>query len=106
MTSDENISGPNTIPDPINNAAFARDLYFSANPEYSGRFSVPVLWDREKKTIVSNESSEIIRMFSTEFDGLVSEEHRSVELVPKELEGTIDDLNAWIYVSQIFIYDR
>jgi len=58
-----------------------------------------VLWDKKLKTIVSNESSEIIRMLDTEFDGLVGEEFREVSLVPEELREKIDEMNTWIYVS-------
>jgi len=96
-TPDENLSGPNTVPDPINGKETIPALYFQADPNYSGRSSVPVLWDTKTKTIVSNESSEIIRMFGTEFDALLDEEHRGVKLVPQEFAETIDEINAWIY---------
>ncbi len=56
------------IADPINDAAFMYQIYTAANPEYSGRVTVPVLWDKETHTIVSNESAEIIRMFNSAFD--------------------------------------
>ena len=72
-----------------------------ADPKYAGRFSVPVLWDKKHKTIVSNESSEIIRMLNTEFDGLIREEFRNVNFVPAELREKIEEMNAWIYVSQV-----
>jgi len=68
-----------------------------ADPNYSGRFSVPVLWDKKLTTIVSNESSEIIRMFETEFDELLSKEFKSIRLVPGEFKERIDEINAWIY---------
>jgi putative glutathione S-transferase len=61
-----------------------------------------VLWDKKNKTIVSNESSEIIRMLNTEFDGLIKEEFRDVNFVPDELREKIDEMNAWIYVSKAF----
>jgi glutathionyl-hydroquinone reductase len=67
----ESFPGENTVPDPINGANHIRDLYLQADPNYSGQFSVPVLWDNKSKAIVSNESSEIIRMFGTEFDELL-----------------------------------
>lgn len=97
-TSDEKVSGENVTPDPINSAECVRELYLSAEPNYTGRFSVPVLWDIKTKTIVSNESSEIIRMFGIEFDGLLDEEHRAIKLVPGGLEKTIDEINTWVYV--------
>ncbi|PMD24321.1 hypothetical protein NA56DRAFT_643553 [Hyaloscypha hepaticicola] len=96
-TPDENLPGENVVPDPINGAQNIKELYFLANPNYAGRFSVPVLWDKKHKTIVSNESSEIIRMLNTEFDGLVKEEFRDVNFVPAELREKINEMNAWIY---------
>jgi putative glutathione S-transferase len=60
-----------------------------------------VLWDKKLKTIVSNESSEIIRMFETEFDGLLGDEFRSINLVPEEARERIDEINEWVYVSHV-----
>ena len=100
-TSDETLNGANTIPDPVNGVQNIRDLYLLARPNYSGRFSVPVLWDKKTNPIVSKESSEIIRMFSTEFDGLLDEEHRAVIIIPEELTQTVDVLNGWIYVRSV-----
>jgi putative glutathione S-transferase len=60
-----------------------------------------VLWDKKLKTIVNNESSEIIRMLNTEFDGLLGEEFRGVNIVPQGLREKIDETNAWIYVSHM-----
>jgi putative glutathione S-transferase len=97
VTSEEKLPGENVVPDPINGVQNIRELYFLADPTYSGRFSVPVLWDKKLKTIVSNESSEIIRMFNTEFDGLLDEKFKSINLVPEELRGKIDEVNEWIY---------
>ena len=109
-TLEENLPGQNTIPDPINNAELIKDLYLLADPNYSGRFSVPVLWDKKTKTIVNNESSEIIRMFATEFNDLLDEEHKSINIIPESLINTIDELNEWIYVSfrvcNIYYYQR
>src|SRR5690606_21877565 len=56
--------------DPVNGAARLWEVYVKANPRYSGRVSVPVLWDKKRATIVNNESSEIIRMFNSAFDAL------------------------------------
>ncbi|KAE9378947.1 hypothetical protein N431DRAFT_396850 [Stipitochalara longipes BDJ] len=97
VTPDENLPGDNVVPDPINGVQNIRELYLLADPNYTGRFSVPVLWDKKLKTIVSNESSEIIRMLNTEFDGLGGEKFRDVTLVPEELSEKIDEMNAWIY---------
>lgn len=74
-----------------------REVYFSVNPDYTGRFTVPVLWDKVTKRIVSNESSEIVRMFNTAFDGLVAEEFRAVDLYPEGLRGEVEEANGWQY---------
>lgn len=74
-----------------------REVYFSVNPDYTGRFTVPVLWDKVTKRIVSNESSEIVRMFNSAFDGLVGEEYRAVDLYPEGLRGEVEEANAWQY---------
>jgi len=75
-----------------------RDLYFRVNPDYTGRFTVPVLWDKKNETIVNNESSEIIRILNTAFDGLVDDgEKKGLDLYPDALKAEIDELNAWVY---------
>jgi putative glutathione S-transferase len=74
-----------------------RDLYFKVDPEYTGRYTVPVLWDKVSETIVNNESSEIIRMLYTEFDSVLPEEYRSIDLYPEFLRSSIDDANEWMY---------
>ncbi len=73
---------------------FLRDLYTRADPHYSGRVTVPVLWDRERGTIVSNESSEIIRMFNVAFDGLTG---NADDYWPTDLRAEIEAVNARIY---------
>ena len=69
-------------------------IYTRADPAYSGRVTVPVLWDRKTGTIVSNESSEIIRMFNSAFDGITG---NRLDFYPDDLRGDIDALNARIY---------
>ena len=86
------------MPDPVHPSfTHLRDIYFSVDPEYKGRFTVPTLFDTKTNTIVSNESSEIIRMFYTEFDHLLPPEHAEVDLLPRELQGEIEDTNDWTY---------
>ncbi|WEX76540.1 glutathione S-transferase family protein [Sinorhizobium numidicum] len=69
-------------------------VYVRADPTYSGRVTVPVLWDKKTNTIVSNESAEIIRMFNSAFDHLTGS---TADFYPEELRGEIDELNARIY---------
>ncbi|KAJ9106651.1 hypothetical protein QFC19_003150 [Naganishia cerealis] len=72
-------------------------LYYKADPNYSGRFTVPVLWDKKKETIVNNESSEILRMLNSEFNDVVASEYSHVDLYPEDLKQQIDDINSWVY---------
>lgn len=98
ITPDESVPGENATPDPLHpDFTHLRNLYFSANKDYSGRFTVPTLWDKKQNTIVSNESSEIIRMFYTEFDDIIDEKYRSVDLFPKNLQKQIEETNEWTY---------
>ncbi|MEM7599616.1 MAG: glutathione S-transferase family protein [Pseudomonadota bacterium] len=73
---------------------FLRDIYTKADPAVSGRVTVPVLWDKKRETIVSNESSEIIRMLNSAFDGLTGNRE---DFWPEELRDTIEPMNARIY---------
>jgi putative glutathione S-transferase len=86
-------AGPGVIPDP-QGARFLYEVYRRAEPAYSGRVTVPVLWDRETGTIVNNESSEIIRMLNSAFDGLGAVPG---DYYPAGLRDEIDGLNARIY---------
>ncbi len=84
------------VGDDVNHATFLHEIYTRANPTYSGRVTVPVLWDRHSGTIVNNESSEIIRMLNSEFDAIGDS---TIDLYPQELRAKIDELNGWIYPS-------
>ena len=89
---------PGAIPDTVNNKQYMYEIYAQADPSYSGRVTVPVLWDKKQGTIVSNESSEIIRMFNTAFDGLGGEVgNPTVDFYPVALRERIDEINAVIY---------
>ncbi|MCJ1477721.1 S-glutathionyl-(chloro)hydroquinone reductase [Lambiella insularis] len=95
---DEKLPGENVHPDPIHpEYTHLRDIYFGVDPEYKGRFTVPTLYDIKQKKIVSNESSEILRMLYTEFDDLLPEKYRRVDLFPQSLQGQIEDTNSWTY---------
>jgi len=86
--------GPGVIPDPILGARRLYEVYLRANPAYTGRVTVPVLWDKQRNVIVSNESSEIIRMLNSAFDAVGA---APGDLYPADLRETIDTLNARIY---------
>lgn len=82
------------VPDTVNNAMFLRDIYIRATPEYTGRTTVPVLWDRGKNTIVNNESLEIMRMLDLEFDAYAKS---SVHFYSPETANAIDETIRAIY---------
>ena len=86
--------GPGVVSDPVNGAEFLHQVYTAALPDYSGRVTVPVLWDKKTGTIVSNESSEIIRMFNSAFDGIGA---RAGDYYPESKRAEIDALNDRIY---------
>ena len=80
--------------DPLYAFDFLYQLYLKADPQYEGRVTVPVLWDKQTKTIVSNESSEIIRMFNSAFNHLTGNPH---DYYPKPLHEKIQTLNERVY---------
>jgi glutathionyl-hydroquinone reductase len=86
--------GPGVVQDPIHGARYMHQVYTAAKPDYSGRVTVPVLWDKTKGTIVSNESAEIIRMMNSGFDGVGA---KPGDYYPEDLRPEIDGLNARIY---------
>ncbi len=73
---------------------FAHQIYTKADPAYTGRVTVPILWDKRQETIVSNESSEIIRMFNAAFDGITG---NTDDYWPKAMRDEIEKVNARIY---------
>lgn len=82
------------IGDSLYGLDYLYQLYLKAAPSYSGRVTVPVLWDRKRETIVNNESAEILRMFNSAFNGLTG---NSLDFYPEPLRPEIDVLNADIY---------
>lgn len=85
---------PGVVSDPVGQARYLYEVYLRARPDYSGRVTVPVLWDRQRNTIVSNESSEIIRMLNSAFDGVGA---RPGDYAPADLLPQIDAINAHVY---------
>jgi putative glutathione S-transferase len=85
---------PGALPDTVNNAAHLYDVYVKADPGYSGRVTVPVLWDRQRATIVNNESAEIIRMLNSAFAAFTDVDY---DFYPEDLRAEIDATNAFVY---------
>ncbi|MFL6822198.1 MAG: glutathione S-transferase family protein [Xanthobacteraceae bacterium] len=87
-------TSPGTTPDTVNGASELAETYLRADPRYSGRVSVPVLWDKERRTIVNNESAEIIRMFNGAFGRFTNVR---TDYYPPALREEIDRVNALVY---------
>jgi putative glutathione S-transferase len=85
---------PGAIPDTVNHTNYLWQLYLLAEPKYSGRVTVPVLWDKQTGTIVNNESREIIQMLDTEFDSFAQ---KDVTFYPEDLRSKIDETIDAIY---------
>jgi len=86
--------GDGVIADPLNSAEYMYQIYTAAKSDYSGRVTVPVLWDKQSESIVSNESPEIIRMFNSAFDNIGA---KTGDYYPAALQNEIDSLNERIY---------
>ncbi len=85
---------PGATGDTLYGVPFLRDIYLKADPKISGRVTVPILWDKKTETIVSNESSEIIRMFNSAFNDLTS---NTDDYWPQDLHDAIEPVNDRIY---------
>jgi putative glutathione S-transferase len=93
--SDPAFDNPRFPPlDPLFGARCHHQLYTRAQPDYTGRVTVPLLWDRQRQTIVSNESAQIIRMFNGAFDALTGNRD---DYYPQPLRARIDRINAFVY---------
>ena len=86
--------GHGVTADPVNKADYLYEVYLAADPDYTGRVTVPIFWDTETNTIVSNESADIIRMFNSAFDQSGA---TVVDYYPPDLRAEIDALNSRIY---------
>lgn len=85
---------PGAQQDPLNNAQYLHEIYTRVAPDYTGRATVPVLWDKKTGTIVSNESADIVRMFNSGFGDLAD---NRIDLYPAALRAEIDALNESLY---------
>jgi len=86
---------PGTIPDSVNHAQYLQEIYIKADPKYTGRVTVPVLWDKQSSTIVNNESREIMRIFDVEFAQFATQK---IDLYPRNLQQQIDETIDAIYL--------
>lgn len=86
---------PGRTSGPVPGAKYLYEVYRHAAPDYTGRVTVPILWDKREGTIVNNESSEILRMFNDAFDDLATKPYP--DLYPEPLRGAIDEINATVY---------
>ena len=81
-------------PDPVNGAAYLHEIYTKADPRFTGRATVPALWDKQRGTIVNNESADLLRMLNSGFGDLAD---AAVDLYPEALRADVDALNEEIY---------
>ncbi|KAI1457557.1 glutathione S-transferase [Annulohypoxylon moriforme] len=97
---DTDDAGENVIPDPVpghEKFTHIREVYFAVDPNYGGRFTVPVLFDKKTNTIVNNESSEILRMLNHVFDDQLPSELAKLDFYPESLRSQIEEAHGWIY---------
>ena len=87
---------PSADRDTVNGATYLHEIYTRADPHFTGRATVPALWDRQRQTIVNNESADLVRMFNSGFGKLAD---ASIDLYPEDLRSDIDALNAEVYES-------
>ena len=85
-----------TVPDFVNRKTRLYEVYLLADKDYTGRVTVPVLWDKQQRTIVTNESAEIIRMLNLAFDGIEGV-NADLDFYPEDLRGEIDAVNTAVY---------
>jgi putative glutathione S-transferase len=93
-TFERNAQFPDCSPDEVNGFHFLHQAYAAASPRYTGKVTVPTLWDRKTRRIVNNESSEIIRMLNREFKGIAGDD---TDYYPPALRSEIDRINDFVY---------
>ena len=95
-TFEDNADFPDCTPDRVNGFHYLHEAYTASDPHYTGKVTVPTLWDKKTGRIVNNESSEIIRMLNSAFDGVGADK---TDYYPHPLQGEIDHLNQTIYAN-------
>jgi putative glutathione S-transferase len=95
-TFEDNPAFPDCTPDRVNGFRYLHQAYSASNPHYTGKVTVPTLWDKKTKRIVNNESSEIIRMLNSEFGALGAD---PTDFYPKHLRAEIDRINEQVYTN-------
>lgn len=95
-TFEDNPAFPDCTPDTVNNFHYLHEAYTATDPRYTGKVTVPTLWDKKTRRIVNNESSEIIRMLDSEFRGIAGDD---TEFYPAPLRGEIDRVNDLVYAN-------
>ena len=85
---------PDCTPDTVNGFHYLYEAYTASNPRYTGKVTVPTLWDRKTRRVVNNESSEIIRMLNSEFRGIAGDD---TDYYPPALRAEIDQINEFVY---------
>ena len=87
---------PDADRDTVNRATYLHEIYTRADPHFTGRATIPALWDKQRQTIVNNESADLVRMFNSGFGKLAD---ASIDLYPEDLRSNVDALNAEVYGS-------
>ena len=94
-TFESNPDFPDCTPDTVNGFHYLHEAYTASDPHYTGKVTVPTLWDKKTKRVVNNKSSEIIRMLNSEFKGIAND----IDFYPPPLRAEIDRINEFIYAS-------
>jgi putative glutathione S-transferase len=93
-TVEDNPAFPDCTPDRVNGFRYLHQAYTASEPRYTGKVTVPTLWDKKTKRVVNNESSEIIRMLNSEFAGIAGSD---TDYYPAPLRAEIDRINDFVY---------
>jgi putative glutathione S-transferase len=94
-TFENNANFPDCTPDTVNGFHYLHEAYTATDPRYTGKVTVPVLWDKKTKRVINNESSEIIRMLNSEFKGIAND----ADFYPSPLRSEIDRINEFVYAN-------